>query len=167
MFHRMSAPGVCVAQDLHGVFYGDAFSGEVGAELGHAADVSGGDELCAGVEDGLGFGDAEAGGDFGLVDVVGSGAAAAEVGVGEFGEFEGWDGGEEGAGFVADALGVGEVAGVLVGDAAILAGGTGAPSASCGSGIAVARFRAISTKISKLRMLGSALRILVAVRGGA
>jgi hypothetical protein len=106
-----------VAEDLEGVLDGDARR-EVGAELGEAADVAGGDHRGAGADDGAGFVGAETGGDFGLVDVVGTGAAAAEIRVGDFEEFEIGDGAEELARFVEDALGVGEMAGVLVGDAA-------------------------------------------------
>lgn len=68
---------------------------EVDAELGEAADVSARDDIRAGGDDGRGFLSAERCCDFGLVDIVGAGAAAADVGVGEFEKFEAGDGAEE------------------------------------------------------------------------
>ena len=61
----------------------------------------------------------------GLVEVVGAGAAAAEVGVGQLQQLDAGDGAQQVARFAADVLGLGEVAGVVVGDAlrAAVAGG--------------------------------------------
>ena len=103
---------------------GDWFSMflEVGLDLGETADIASGDEVGVGGEDVLGFLFAEGVGDFGLVDVVGAGGAAAEVGVGYLGEGGARDHFEQIAGLGGDALGVGEVAGVVVGDGLLFAG---------------------------------------------
>jgi hypothetical protein len=113
-------------EDFHGVegFGGVWFGAEVETDLGETADVAHGDEVGGGGGDVVGLEGAEGGGGFGFVDVVGAGAAAAGIAVGDFAESDVRDLAEEGARGAADALGVAEVAGVVVGDAE-RAGGRG------------------------------------------
>lgn len=106
-------------EDFHGVEgFGGVWEGaEVETDLGETADVAHGDEVGGGGRDVVGLQGAEGGGGFGFVDVVGAGAAAAGIAVGDFAESDVRDLAEEGARGAADALGVAEVAGVVVGDA--------------------------------------------------
>jgi len=51
-----------------------------------------------------------------LEDIVGSGASAAAIGLGHFDEFDAGEGADEVAGAAGDALTVGEVASVVIGE---------------------------------------------------
>ena len=63
----------------------------------------------------------------GLSDVVDAGRAAAQLGLGDLPQLEPGDGLEQPARLGADALGVAEVAGVVVGDGDSAAGAAGRP----------------------------------------
>ena len=107
-----------ITQDLDGVEDGEWFPlfCEMGFDLGHAADVSGGDEVGTCGDDVLGLLLTKGGGDGGLIDVVGSGRAAAEMGIGDFCDGDAGDHSQEFTWLGGDALGVGEMAGIVVGD---------------------------------------------------
>jgi hypothetical protein len=60
---------------------------EVCGQLREATDVAAGDDGGAAGDDGPGLFLAESGGDLGLVEVVGAGAAATEMGIGQLDDF--------------------------------------------------------------------------------
>jgi hypothetical protein len=86
-------------------------------ELEEAPGVGGDDCLRLGGEEPLHFAVAKLAGRFGMEKIVDAGRAAAEAGLVDFVNFEAWDGGEETARLLIDALSMTEMAGVMVGDA--------------------------------------------------
>lgn len=102
---------------MEGGQFGVALAAEAGHKLEEAAGVGGDDGRGVGVEEVGGLAIAEFVGRFGMEEVVDAGGTAAHGRLGDLGDLEARDRGEEGAGFEEDALGVPEVAGVVVGDA--------------------------------------------------
>lgn len=83
-------PGVSEVEDFDHMEDGDgaASFAEVFADLDFAADVGEGDHVALGGEDVIGFLLPELVGEFGLIDVIGSGGATASIAFGEGNEFD-------------------------------------------------------------------------------
>jgi hypothetical protein len=90
--------------------------GQVRRNLRHAADVARDDGGGPRTADCGGLAAAKVRGNFGLLQVVRTRGAAAEFAVGYFYQGDIRDGGQQSPWFGRDALGVGEVASVVVGD---------------------------------------------------
>src|SRR5205823_1759934 len=108
--------GVEELYEVEGRQFGLTLAAEAGHELEEAAGIRGNDSSGIGIEQVSGLPIAEFVGRFGVEEVVDAGGAAAHGRLGDLGDFEAGDGGEEGPGFSEDALGVPKVAGVVIGD---------------------------------------------------
>ena len=84
--------------------------------LQRAARISGNQQVSTGRLDSTGFAAAELGGSRWLDEVVDPGRAAASAGVGDIGEDEAGNAAQQGPGLGGDALRVGQMTGVVVGD---------------------------------------------------
>ena len=92
-------------------------AGESGLELQDAAGIARSDDVGSELRNQLGFAIAKGLGGVGLHEVVDPRGAAADGGLGNFGEFEPGNAGEQSARLVANALRVLQVAGVVKGHA--------------------------------------------------
>ena len=88
----------------------------MGAKLGEATDVSGSDEFSSGVEDVLDFAAAKFIGGFRLVDIVGSGRAAADFCILHLYDLEIGNLSKDASRRIGDMLGMAKMARVLVGN---------------------------------------------------
>ena len=96
-----------------------------GANLQHAAGIGGNDQVRAGLENVFCFSPLQTFGHFGFGQIVGAGAAAANIRLGQVNKIFPGDSFDQIARLAGDALGVGEMTGVVVGDLATRRGQLG------------------------------------------
>ncbi len=144
---------------------GDTFFAASLGDPGMAAGVSGGDDIGIGFLDVAGFSVEKLARHIGLHDVVDSGASAADHRFFEFNKLDSGDGLDELAGLAGDLLAVGEVAGVVVGDAFALE--FGCLLEKIGEVLAEEEFGEVDDSLGELLGFGGAEKVAVLLHGAS